>query len=203
MATRSDLLPTSRDGRSAAIQRNGAVIHDLLPHAQWRPLHPATHMVTAVCRRKRTPRAATRTIAICWQSSFPTIPISRGDPYSENRHPPSPFVRPVFACSTARIERAVIWKFNRPQGNGTAFKSFHFKVSDDRNPMNQKYSTEDYRRFAAQCLETLKVTFDPARRAELLARARRWLWMARSNERSLPRHPRQVAPGTRRYDRTS
>jgi hypothetical protein len=103
----------------------------------------------------------------------------------------------------ARIERAVIWKFNRPQGNGTAFKSFHFKVSDDRNPMNQKYSTEDYRRFAAQCLETLKVTFDPARRAELLARARRWLWMARSNERSFPRQSQQVAPGTRRYYRTS
>jgi hypothetical protein len=48
--------------------------------------------------------------------------------------------------------------------------------------MTREYSTEDCKRFASQCLETLKVTFDPQRRAELLDTAKQWLRMAELDE---------------------
>jgi hypothetical protein len=44
------------------------------------------------------------------------------------------------------------------------------------------YTSEECKRFATECLESLKVTFDPNRRAELLKTAKDWLRRAESDE---------------------
>jgi hypothetical protein len=48
--------------------------------------------------------------------------------------------------------------------------------------MTHDYTIEDCERFAAECLETLKRTFDSKRRAELMETARQWLRSAESAE---------------------
>jgi hypothetical protein len=53
--------------------------------------------------------------------------------------------------------------------------------------MIHDYTTEECQRFAAECLETLKRTFDSKCRAELMETAKQWLRLAES------------ADGRRRY----
>jgi hypothetical protein len=48
--------------------------------------------------------------------------------------------------------------------------------------MTCDHTSEECERYAAECLETLKVTFDPKRRAELLETAKKWLRMADTGE---------------------
>jgi hypothetical protein len=49
--------------------------------------------------------------------------------------------------------------------------------------MTHDYTSEECRQFAAECLERLKLTFDPKGRAELLETAKEWLRMAESGNR--------------------
>ena len=53
--------------------------------------------------------------------------------------------------------------------------------------MTHDYTIEECERFAAECLETLKGTFDLKRRVELMEAAKHWLRLAES------------AQGRRRY----
>jgi hypothetical protein len=53
--------------------------------------------------------------------------------------------------------------------------------------MSYNYTAEECERFAAECLETLKRTFDSKRRAELVETAKQWLRLA------------EKAAGRRRY----
>jgi hypothetical protein len=48
--------------------------------------------------------------------------------------------------------------------------------------MTHGYTTDECERLAAECLETLKLTFDSKRRAELMETARQWLRLAQSGE---------------------
>jgi hypothetical protein len=48
--------------------------------------------------------------------------------------------------------------------------------------MTHDYTVEECERFAAECLETLKHTFDLKRRAELMETAKQWLRLAESSE---------------------
>ena len=48
--------------------------------------------------------------------------------------------------------------------------------------MTNDYSVEECERFAAECLETLKLTFEPEHRAELIETAKKWLRLAESGE---------------------
>jgi hypothetical protein len=48
--------------------------------------------------------------------------------------------------------------------------------------MTYHYTIEECERFAAECLETLKRTFDSKRRAELVETAKQWLRLAESAE---------------------
>jgi hypothetical protein len=49
--------------------------------------------------------------------------------------------------------------------------------------MTRDHTVEECQRFAAECLDTLKVTLDPTRRAELLETAKEWLRMAETSEK--------------------
>ena len=49
--------------------------------------------------------------------------------------------------------------------------------------MTRDYTVEECQRSAAECLETLKVTLDPTRRAELLETAKGWLRVAELSEK--------------------
>jgi hypothetical protein len=46
--------------------------------------------------------------------------------------------------------------------------------------MTHHYTIEECESSAADCLETLKRTFDPKRRAELMETAKQWLRLAES-----------------------
>ena len=48
--------------------------------------------------------------------------------------------------------------------------------------MTHDNTTEECELFAAECLETLKLTFDSKRRAELIETAKQWLRSAESGE---------------------
>ena len=48
--------------------------------------------------------------------------------------------------------------------------------------MPHDYTAEECERFAAVCLETLKVTFESKRRLDLMEAAKEWLRLAESGE---------------------
>jgi hypothetical protein len=48
--------------------------------------------------------------------------------------------------------------------------------------MTHDYTTDKCERFAAECLETLKLTFDSKSRVELMETAKQWLRLAQSGE---------------------
>jgi hypothetical protein len=48
--------------------------------------------------------------------------------------------------------------------------------------MTHDHTTHECEQFAAECLETLKLTFDSNRRTELMETAKQWLRLAQSGE---------------------